>query len=927
MRSLRTATTALHCAFARLGKGFYLLAAWCLLASWTAPAMAVIVNGNIDTDIRPAVWLQYSGATGSANQTVAVGIFDSGDPSDTLSRETASTLTLPPVTPINPAAGLIARYQNQGTTASQNISSSGWLGATWNPPDRPSVAVGATDPAIRAGDPGHVFNNAVVANTAGVTSNGIRPWYTDYNTRNSENHTSMTFVSRANPADNLAVMVDPINGTPLPFFYDETTRADGNGRGLRDPDANLDERTSSVSYYANNNARVPTPANNTNPGFVSFVDLIPIDFATNLLPAPGASAAAVIGTSVRNTITVSNADGPNVAGLGVDYTFGLNNGWEPFYRPRDAAGTSFPAFNVAHQVANANQIRGGQVNANGFVLASGNVRVIVNQTDGTNRVDMTFPLPDQAPRPFVSIGGTNYLIDTGAPGTSVPTALFNSGTATADPDVRILPTFNITTQSGGTLTINNLAVTDANGRTPIVGTDVTNQFGQIWNFSPKGGATNPNRGTLALYAPSDPRVIALRDNGITFTVDSATLGLAATAVNHEKLYGAVPQLQPNAPTMTIAGANAGNEAAGTVFRTHLTASNATYIDELAMGLDPRRRNVVIDGQTLGKDEINIEADLFFSVSRDSVGFPGSDTLVQRQRNQAAGDIFEIPTGQASTSRLINRTNKLFLNQEVLGLGPNYGPLVTATNGPGNPSDNLLDFDLDTARAMVPTAMSNLDSPILLTNDAGNINRARVGGDRYKTNFDNYFSTGDSANAGEGARIFRSDVGNIFANAADMGLFDTAGQTELDDVDALALYRPSVGPGMIGGSLLKGPNISPDLQQNFALGGAFDSNPGRDFKGIDMFHGGSATDLALFSLAPGSQALNYFGLSPADIFITDFDGTFALWASAESLGLFFNDNVDGLDSIAAIPEPAALMLALVGMLSLGWRRQRERRLAA
>jgi hypothetical protein len=901
--------------------------ACCLVLAFASHATAVVVNGNIETTVRPGAWLTYSGATGSVNQTTAVGIFDSGDPSDTLSRETASRLGLAPVTPINPNAAAIARFQNQGTTAAQDISSGGWLGAFLNSPEQTSVNVGATDPAIRNGDPAHVFtNSASLPNTFPALSTGIRPFYFDYNTSFSENHTSMTYVSRANPANNLAVMVDAINSTPLPFAYDNTTG--GNGRGLGPASLPLDARTSNITYLPNANPRVPSRTDNINPGFVRFVEMIPIEFSTNMLPS-GNSAAAVLpaGVVARNTITVSNADGPNVGGLGVDSTYGLSNGLEPFYRPRDAAGTNFFGFNVTHNVANANQIRGGTENNNGFVRSGGNLQVIVNQVDGTNVSNQTFALPDQAPRPFISVGGTNYLFDTGAPNTSVPAAVFAAGMPSGNPNVRILPTFTIPA-AGGPITIQNLHVRNAGAGTPIVGTDVTNRFGQVWDFSPKGGAANVNRGTLTLIGPEDPVVIDARDNGILFSVDSTTSGLLNTAVDHEKRFGAIPQLQPNTTTLAITGTNLPNEAAGTIFRTHLTGSNATYVDELAMGLDNRRRNVTIDAQSLGGDGVGPHGNLYFSVSRASTGQAASDVRTQAVRNQVAADIFTIAPGQANVSRGNGRSNSLFINQEVIGLGPNYGPLATATFGPGDPNDNLLDFDVNTETALVNSAMSNLDSPIISANDAGNVDRPRVGGDRYQTNFDNYFSTADSG-IGDGARIFRSNVTSVFALGSDMGLADmAAGFVGIDDLDGLSLFRPSVDPGVIGGPLLPGPALSSTLQQNFNFGGGFfvfDPNGDRDFEGIDMFHGGAATDLALFSLAPGSQTLNFFGLSPADIFITDFDGTFSLYATAESLGLLFNDNVDGLDSLA-IPEPASLVLVIVGTVGFAWRPPRTGRFA-
>jgi hypothetical protein len=87
---------------------------------------------------------------------------------------------------------------------------------------------------------------------------------------------------------------------------------------------------------------------------------------------------------------------------------------------------------------------------------------------------------------------------------------------------------------------------------------------------------------------------------------------------------------------------------------------------------------------------------------------------------------------------------------------------------------------------------------------------------------------------------------------------------------------------------------------------------------------------LFSLAPGSPSLgifdNFLGrfLSPADVFITDFDGTFAMYATAESLGLNpATDNIDGLDS-APVPEPVG-GLVLAALAVMGMRRRRRRQM--
>jgi hypothetical protein len=81
--------------------------------------------------------------------------------------------------------------------------------------------------------------------------------------------------------------------------------------------------------------------------------------------------------------------------------------------------------------------------------------------------------------------------------------------------------------------------------------------------------------------------------------------------------------------------------------------------------------------------------------------------------------------------------------------------------------------------------------------------------------------------------------------------------------------------------------------------------------------------ALFSLAPGSPTLLQ-GFSAADVFVTDFDGTFRMFASHDQLGLLATDNLNALDTAPIAPEPGSLILGAVGlaMLLIGVRGKRR-----
>jgi hypothetical protein len=100
-------------------------------------------------------------------------------------------------------------------------------------------------------------------------------------------------------------------------------------------------------------------------------------------------------------------------------------------------------------------------------------------------------------------------------------------------------------------------------------------------------------------------------------------------------------------------------------------------------------------------------------------------------------------------------------------------------------------------------------------------------------------------------------------------------------------------------------------------------PGDQINGLALFttdqgptaHAG---DVALFTLSPFSpdtfttSGLSYAPgvqqqLSPGDILMTRFDGSFTLFAAAGDLGLLPSDQVTAVTTLA-VPEPGVLMLA-------------------
>jgi hypothetical protein len=135
----------------------------------------------------------------------------------------------------------------------------------------------------------------------------------------------------------------------------------------------------------------------------------------------------------------------------------------------------------------------------------------------------------------------------------------------------------------------------------------------------------------------------------------------------------------------------------------------------------------------------------------------------------------------------------------------------------------------------------------------------------------------------------------FAWAAQMGLDGLGDYPNTDSIDALVMFDRN----HLGGPAHGGPGAEPTI------------------------------DYALFSLAPGSRSLALWQLDAADVFFTDFQNNFWLYAPAASLGLrnvpggepyHENDNVDALDRRAcpwdceATPDDRVSITDFLTMLS-------------
>ena len=267
-----------------------------------------------------------------------------------------------------------------------------------------------------------------------------------------------------------------------------------------------------------------------------------------------------------------------------------------------------------------------------------------------------------------------------------------------------------------------------------------------------------------------------------------------------------------------------------------------------------------------------EISLEFSVDRVSFGVPGTGVSNQVALGQAHADIF---TG---THRYISPG--VFAGG--LGPGPFAGFLPAVVGGaPGNVLQiDESAFGLLTPFGVVPAGVAvpppsqspalhdNIDSYDSNTFDANNDVLFDI--DAYFTLYpDEAAVTGLSP--ADIIAVAQGDTGAIpvpYASFAQMGLTPFE-----DSIDALVMYDNNLRP-----LPLSNPNAPGAVE------------PVRDY--------------ALFSLAPGSAALQIWGLDAADIFFTDFTGAFAVYAPSFTLGLnptppgipFQGENIDALDIV-------------------------------
>lgn len=258
----------------------------------------------------------------------------------------------------------------------------------------------------------------------------------------------------------------------------------------------------------------------------------------------------------------------------------------------------------------------------------------------------------------------------------------------------------------------------------------------------------------------------------------------------------------------------------------------------------------------------LDVEVYFSVTRGSVGLPGTGVAGESLFGDHSGDIF------VST---LTGSNIQFRD----GNGVMINPLTPGAPSPGlglfepipafPPGDDVDALDLRLAPVPVP----GLGPSIFWSVDPATAGGVGVYVGLGATAADVFWSP---------ALVGYSGVPTVYAPAALLGLLPG------DDIDALVWFEDDVG-GM--GS----PGPTPD-------------------------------DVAIFSLTPGSPTLAALGYLPgtggADLFITKPGGAVSVFAPAGALGLLPDDDINALD---VVPEPNVLALIGLGAIASTLRRRR------
>jgi hypothetical protein len=260
--------------------------------------------------------------------------------------------------------------------------------------------------------------------------------------------------------------------------------------------------------------------------------------------------------------------------------------------------------------------------------------------------------------------------------------------------------------------------------------------------------------------------------------------------------------------------------------------------------------------------------VYFSVSPDSIGIAGSDVRHQAIRNQQAADRFTAGVDRSPAAALLN------------------GPAIGTAN-------NRLSVNQTYYNAVPSINQFAFNAGPQDDADSLEVTEFKKSGEQYRST-PVYFNLDEQS----------SSLATVSASSPDI-LYTAVGTQDPVKFAAASTFGVSQAGDVVDGLAV------------YDLGTTGVLEPG--------------TDLVLFSLRTGSPSLGSSG-SGADIFVSDFDGTFSPYLTSDQLGLLASDEVDALDIdyrtgaplaygliVTPVPEPAAMLT--LGAAALVLRRRR------